>query len=185
MRFAELLRATVMLSAGAASALALVAVLAAGNLQLGGPFLIFVAVWWTGAALIGGWLGRHTEATPPIARLLSTARSSHSLPEIQPGYLMLNRLWPLVAMTILGIGLAFLAPQVPAIAAGFAVIWALAWRRQHQAVIAIEQRDGVEFFVERTPPGRQMRLLRVPGMKHDLSSLNGNADITGRASTPN
>ena len=173
MRFAEFLKATVMLCAGAASALALVAVLAAGNQQLGTEFVIFVAVWWTGASIIGIWLGRRAEATPPIARLLGTARSSHSLPEINPGRMLLNRLWPLVATTILGIGLAVLAPQIPAIAAGFSIIWALAWRRQHAAVTAIEQRDGVEFYVERTQPGKPMRLLRVPGMKRDLSTVNG------------
>jgi hypothetical protein len=87
--------------------------------------------------------------------------------------MLLNRLWPLVATTILGIGLAFFAPQIPGIAAGFAIIWALAWRRQHGAVTAIENRDGVEFYVERTPPGRPMQLVRVPGMKRDLSALNG------------
>lgn len=178
MRFAEFLKATVLLCAGAASALALVAVLAAGNQQVEARFTIFIAVWWVGAALIGAWLGRRAEATPPIARLLGTARSSHSLPEIHPGRMLLNRLWPLVATTILGIGLAFLAPQIPGIAAGFSIIWALAWRRQHRAVIAIEQRDGVEFYVERTPPGRPMQLVRVPGMKRDLSTVNG----TGGAS---
>ncbi len=178
MRFAEFLKATVLLCAGAASALALVAVLAAGNQQVEARFTIFIAAWWVGAALIGAWLGRRAEATPPIARLLGTARSSHSLPEIHPGRMLLNRLWPLVATTILGIGLAFLAPQIPGIAAGFSIIWALAWRRQHRAVIAIEQRDGVEFYVERTPPGRLMQLVRVPGMKRDLSTVNG----TGGAS---
>jgi len=35
-----------------------------------------------------------------------------------------------------------------AIATGFAIIWALAWRRQESAVAAIEGRDGVRFYVE-------------------------------------
>jgi hypothetical protein len=183
-RFAEFLKATVTLCAGAASALALVAVLAAGSEGLGVAFTIFLVSWWLIAGIIGAWLGRRAEATPPIARLLGTARSSHSLPELHPGRMLLNRLWPLVATTILGIGLAFLAPQIPGIAAGFAVIWALAWRRQHGAVTAIEQRDGVEFYVERTAPGKPMQLVRVPGMKRDLSSVNGNADLAGRATTP-
>ena len=43
---------------------------------------------------------------------------------------MLNRLWPLLISTVGAGALAFLVPQVPAIAAGFAIIWALAWRRQ-------------------------------------------------------
>lgn len=185
MRFADFLKATVTLCGGAATALGLVAILAAGNQGVEERFMLFLASWWVVATLIGSWLGRRAEATPPIARLLATARSSHSLPEPQPGRIMLNRLWPLVATTILGIGLAVLAPQIPGIAAGFAIIWALTWRRQHGAVTAIEQRDGVEFYVERTAPGKPMQLVRVPGMKRDFSSLNGNADIAGRATTPN
>lgn len=173
MRFAEFLKATVMLCAGSATALALVAVLAAGEQDLDVGFAWFLAGWWLIAATIGAYLGRRNEATPPIARLLGTARSSTSLPELHPGRMLLNRLWPLVATTILGIGLALIAPQIPGIAAGFAIIWALAWRRQHSAVAAIEMRDGIEFFVERTAPGRPMQLVRVPGMKRDMSPANG------------
>jgi hypothetical protein len=61
--------------------------------------------------------------------------------------------------------LAVVAPQVPAIAAGFALIWALYWRRQDGAVTAIEERDGVAFFVERTAPHKPMQLLRTPGFR--------------------
>ena len=46
-------------------------------------------------------------------------------------------------------------PQVAAVAAGFAIIWALAWRRQEAAVAAIEDRDGFRFYVDRTPPLRR------------------------------
>ena len=62
-------------------------------------------------------------------------------------------------------GLAFLAPQIPGIAAGFAIIWALAWRRQDAAVAAIEERDGARFYVRRTSPVRPMALVRTPGFK--------------------
>ena len=57
----------------------------------------------------------------------------------------------------------FLAPQVSAVAAGFAIIWALAWRRQDSAVAAIEERDGVRFYVEKTSPLQPMQLVRTPG----------------------
>ena len=62
-------------------------------------------------------------------------------------------------------GLAFLAPQIPGIAAGFAIIWALAWRRQDAAVAAIEERDGAAFYVRRTSSVRPMSLVRTPGYK--------------------
>ena len=38
--------------------------------------------------------------------------------------------------------------------AGFAIIWALAWRQQDAAVAAIEERDGAAFYVQRTSPVR-------------------------------
>ncbi len=59
--------------------------------------------------------------------------------------------------------LGFLFPQVSAVAAGFAIIWAMGWRRQASAVMAIEERDGVRFYVEKTSPLQPMQLVRTPG----------------------
>ena len=85
------------------------------------------------------------------------------LPELRPATTLLNRLWPLLVST-LGAGiLGFFIPQVAAVAAGFAIIWALAWRRQDAAVAAIEERDAVRFYVDTTSPLRPMQLLRTPG----------------------
>jgi hypothetical protein len=78
---------------------------------------------------------------------------------------LLNRLWPLVLCTIGAGALAFTLPQVPAIATGFAIIWALAWRHQDAAVAAIEERDGASFHVLRTSPVRPIALMRTPGFK--------------------
>jgi hypothetical protein len=60
---------------------------------------------------------------------------------------------------------------VPAIAAGFAIIWAMYWRRQDRAVTAIEERDGVAFFVERTSPFRAIRLVRTHGLRREAPAL--------------
>ena len=98
------------------------------------------------AAAIGLRLGRRAQTNPPIARLLASAQASTSLPEHHPSAILLNRLWPLALFTLLSGGLAFLAPQIPGIAAGFAIIWALAWRRQDAAVAAIEERDGASLL---------------------------------------
>ena len=87
------------------------------------------------------------------------------LPEHRPAAILLNRLWPLLAFTVLAGGLAFLAPQIPGIGAGFAIIWALAWRHQHSAVSAIEERDGVRFYVLHTSPIHPIALQRTPGFK--------------------
>jgi hypothetical protein len=163
-RFVDFLRSTVMLSAGAATALALITVLAAGSNSEPGLLAIAVA-WWVLAALIGLRLGRRAETNPPIARLLSSAKASTALPENHPSAILLNRLWPLLLFTLIAGGLAFLAPQIPGIATGFALIWALAWRRQDAAVAAIEERDGAFFYVSRTSPVRPMALERTPGFK--------------------
>jgi hypothetical protein len=121
--------------------------------------------WWVIAALIGLRMSRRAHTTPPIARLLSSAKATTTLPEHHPNAILLNRLWPLLLFTLLAGGLAFLAPQVPGIGAGFAIIWALAWRRQDEAVEAIEERDGACFYVRRTSPTRPMALDRTPGFK--------------------
>ncbi len=90
------------------------------------------------------------------------------MPEHRAGAVLLNRLWPLLVSTIAAGGLAFVAPQIPGIAAGFAIIWALAWRRQEAAVRAIEERDGVTFYVERTSPVRPLQLVRTPGFRREV-----------------
>jgi hypothetical protein len=96
-----------------------------------------------------------------------------SLPEVNPARTVLNRLWPLLVSTVGAGALAFVVPQVPAVATGFAIIWALAWRRQSSAVAAIEERDGVRFYVLRTSPLRPIRLARTPGLRSNLFELNG------------
>jgi hypothetical protein len=163
-RFVDFLRTTVLLTAAAATALATVTVLAAGAKS--GDSLLPIAVgWWVIAALIGLWLGRRAQTNSPIAGLLAGAKASTTLPEHHPSAILLNRLWPLLVFTLLAGGLAFLAPQIPGIAAGFAIIFALAWRRQDAAVAAIEERDGAAFYVVRTSPVRPIALVRTPGFK--------------------
>jgi hypothetical protein len=163
-RFVDVLKATVLLSAGGATLLAVITILGATR-DTGEPTLTYVGVgWWVVAAVIGAWLGRHNQASPPIARLLADARMQMTLPELRPGLTLLTRLWPLLVST-LGAGLLGLfVPQVAAVAAGFAIIWALAWRRQDAAVTAIEDRDGFRFYVDRTPPLQPIRLIRTPGL---------------------
>ena len=173
MRFSEFLRTTVIVCAAAASALAAVAVVSvAGGRGTSSVALIGVA-WWLISGVIGLWLGRRGETSPPIASLLAAARSGRSLPELDPARTLLNRLWPLVVCTLGAAGAGIVVPQVPAIAAGFEIIWALAWRRQSSAVMAIEDRDGARFYIERTSPLRPIQLMRTPGFRTDALSFDG------------
>jgi hypothetical protein len=161
-RFGDFLKATVLLSAGCATLLATVTVL--GITREGDRVLVYVAAgWWLTATAIGVALGRRAEISPPIARLLAGARSRTTLPELAPGTTIANRLWPLLLSTIGAAAVSFVEPQVAAVAAGFTIIWALAWRRQELAVLAIEERDGVRFYVDRTSPFSPIQLIRTPG----------------------
>jgi hypothetical protein len=172
MRFTDFLKATVLISAGAASALA--AVTAIGINGEGDTTLAAVSLgWWLVAGAYGAFLGRRGQVNPPITRLLAGARFSPALPELQPGRILLNRLWPLLVSTIAAGALAFVFPQVPMIATGFAIVWAFSWRRQESAVAAIEDRDGVRFYIEPTSPVRPIRLLRTPGFHSEFPSPNG------------
>jgi hypothetical protein len=162
--FVDFLRATVLSSAAAATALAIVTVLSAP--PLGEALVVPISAgWWVLAAALGLWLGRRAEVNPPIARLLGEARASTALPEHRPGATLLNRLWPLLLFTVVAGGLAFVAPQIPGIGAGFPIALAFWWRRQDAAVEAIEERDGVRFHVVRSSPLRAISLVRTPGFK--------------------
>ena len=166
MRFGDFLKATVLLSAGCATLLAFVTIL--GITREDDRVVIYVtAGWWVAAVAIGGAMGARTDASPAIARLLADARMQSTLPELHPGSTMVNRLWPLLLVTVGAGAVAFWEPQVASVAAGGAIIWALAWRRQERAVLAIEERDGVRFYVDKTSPFSPIRLIRTPGFGGD------------------
>ena len=167
MRFGDFLRATVLLSAASATLLAALTVIGLGRQSSETPAYV-CAAWWALATVIGILLGARNEATPPIARLLAGARHQHTLPELHPARTIFNRLWPLFVCTVGAGALSVVAPQIGGIAAGFAIIWSLAWRRQESAVAAIEERDAVRFYVERTSPLRAIQLVRTPGFGGDF-----------------
>ena len=169
MRFTEFLRTAVLLFGASATVLGVVTI--AGATSKSETALIYFSLgWWFVATLGGVFLGRRMKVTDGIARLLANARSTPVLPEVEPGRILITRLWALAALTVAGGAVAFLIPQVPAVGAGYALLGALGWRRQSSAVLAIEQRDGVQFYVEHTGPFEPTKLLRVLGYRK-LESL--------------
>jgi hypothetical protein len=174
-RFVDLLRTAVMLSAGAATMLAIVTVLGATR-EADDTLVLVGAAWWIAAATIGTFSGRRQTVSQPIGRVLADARTATMMPEHRPGAVVFNRLWPLLLSTVAAAIAGVFFPQVPLVATGFAIIWALAWRRQDAAVLAIEERDGATFYVERTSPMRPVRLVRTPGFRREvptMSSISG------------
>jgi hypothetical protein len=163
-RFSDFLRTAVLLFAGGATACGVVAIASAQSKD--DTTLLYAAIgWWVVATLLGGWLGRGAHAIEGIAHLLADARSTQTLPEVEPGRIVFNRLWTVILLAIASGGVAWLMPQIPAIATGFFLLAALWWRRQPSAVQAIEERDGVRFYVERTSPFAPTQLIRTPGFR--------------------
>jgi hypothetical protein len=183
-RFVDFLRTTVLISAAAATALGAVTVAASASGN-GNSLLLPVSVgWWVVAGAAGLWMGRRPQTSAQIASLLASARTQASLPEITPARTLVNRLWPLLFSTIGAGALAFVLPQVPAIATGFAIIWALGWRRPASAMTAIEERDGARFYIDQTSPLKPIRLVRTPGFRSNLLELNGSSGGRRRARPP-
>jgi hypothetical protein len=164
LRFPDFLRTAVLLFGGAATALAIVSI--AGARADDNVTLLYIAVgWWLLAAIGGLWYGRGAGTAEGFRTLLANARNSPTLPEQRPGAIIVNRLWVLGLFTLLSGSVAFLIPQVPAIACGFLIFIGLLWRKQSAAIEAIEGRDGVRFYVEPTSPFAPIKLVRTPGFR--------------------
>ena len=167
MAFCDLLRMTVLLAAGAATALGAITVVSASS--AGDTLTIYVAaVWWT-VALVGGIvLGRPSRAAEAMRPALTEARMATALPSLgNPGRAALARLWPLGAFAAIAGGLGLVFSGVAAIGAGFALGAALTLRSREGAVAAIEERDGVRFYVEPGSALQPVTLVRTPGLRRD------------------
>jgi hypothetical protein len=166
MLFVDLLRLTVLLIGAAATVLGAVTVLAASQ-ESSEATLVLAAGWWTLAVILGGALGGSSRAGEAMSRALAAARTATSLPTESAARIAFLRLWPIGAFALIVGGLAWVFPQVAAVGAGFAIFNALAWRNRERAVSAIEERDGVRFYVEPSSALQPIRLIRTPGLGRD------------------
>jgi hypothetical protein len=166
MPFTDLLRLTVLLTGAEATALAAITALAA-NRDSDTRTLVVAAVWWLIALLIGLYLGRPGRAKDSLRDALAGARTATSLPPESPARIAFSRLWP-VGLTAIAAGvLGVFFPGVAAIGAGYALLVSLAWHTREAAVLAIEQRDGVKFYVVPDSALRPIQLIRTPGLRSD------------------
>ncbi len=166
MPFTDLLRVTVLLTAGEATVLALITVLAA-NRSDDTLTLAVAAGWWLIAAMIGLQLGRPSRVRESVSSSLARAKTATSLPSESPNRIALKRLWPIAVTAVLAGGLGIFLPGVAAIASGYALLVSLAWRYREPAVQAIEERDGVRFFVLPGSALKPIELTRTPGLGRD------------------
>ncbi|MFY9488136.1 MAG: hypothetical protein WAP35_05515 [Solirubrobacterales bacterium] len=163
MRFSEYLRTTVLLLGATALGLLVISV---GAIMREGDavLLIFTLVWIVASVAIGAWLGRGSSGMESIRTLLSRSRPEPVFPKIEPGAVLMSRLWPVLAIAVIaGIGSMWI-PTIAIVTAGYGLIWSLAWRKQALAVEAIEERDSVHFWIVKTSVLTQPKLVRVPGM---------------------
>lgn len=166
MFFADLLRAAVLLVAAVATVLGVVSVAVAN--RDGETLALFVAGgWWLVAAATGFALGRSNRAGESMARSLASARTATSLPPESPARIAFGRLWPIGAFALAAGIAGWIWPQVAGIGAGYAILIALLWRRRESAVLAIEERDGVRFYVEPSSAFEPVKLIRTPGLYRD------------------
>ncbi len=168
MPYAELLRSTVFLSAGGATALAAIAVIGAQR-DFDPTILTVGAVWWITAAWIGMSMGEAGKTGESMREVLANSRTvtpgDKPAPLEDPGRIAWVRLWPVLAAVATAGGLGIPFPEIAVIGSGFALLVALAWRNREAAVLAIEQRDGVRFLVEQGSPFKPVKLVRTPGFR--------------------
>jgi hypothetical protein len=164
MQYKDLLRGTVLLVAIEATGLAAISAVTING--TGDDVLAALALgWWLVAIGAGTWLGRPARTAEILRGLLAAAKTSTQLPAETPVRIALARLWPIALFAILAGAAGLWFPQVPAIATGFALGVASAWRNREAAVTAVEERDGICFYVEHGSAFDPIRLIRTPGLR--------------------
>jgi hypothetical protein len=167
--YTDLLRITVFIAGAEATALGAITTIGAN--RTGEERLILVAAaWWLVAMAIGFYLGRPGRASDEMRSALARARTATSLPPESPARIVAGRLWPIGATAIAAGVLGLFFPGVALVGAGYALIVSLAWHTREAAVLAVEQRDGVRFYVVPSSALRPIELVRTPGLRSDRLS---------------
>ncbi|MFN8163752.1 MAG: hypothetical protein U0R26_07950 [Solirubrobacterales bacterium] len=166
MPYTDLLRVTVFVTGAEATALGAITALAA-NRDNDTTTIVVAAVWWLISLAIGIYLGRPSRAAEDVRDPLARARTATSLPPETPARIAAGRLWPIALTAILAGGLGIFFPGVAVIGAGYALIVSLSWHTREAAVLGIEHRDGVKFYVVPNSALRPIELVRTPGLRSD------------------
>ncbi|MFT3864090.1 MAG: hypothetical protein QM729_07450 [Solirubrobacterales bacterium] len=166
MPYTDLLRLTVFVTGAEATALGAISAIAAGGEPSATTAIVAVA-WWLIALILGFWLGRPERAREDMRDPLAKAKMATSLPSQSPTRIAIQRLWPIAVTAIIAGGLGLFFPGVAIIGTGYALIVSLSWHTREAAVQAIEERDGVRFFVVPGSALRPIKLVRTPGLRSD------------------
>ncbi|HWO15358.1 MAG TPA: hypothetical protein VNM89_01435 [Solirubrobacterales bacterium] len=169
MPYTDLLRTTVFLTAAEATALGAITAIGIGR-DDNPTALIVAAAWWLIALILGLRLGAPDRAAEGVRDALVKARTATSLPQESPARISLARLWPIAATAVVAGALGIFFPGVAAVGAGYALLVSLAWRTKEAAVLGIEHRDGVKFYVVPNSAFRPIMLVRTPGLRSSRPS---------------
>ncbi|HMI81749.1 MAG TPA: hypothetical protein VK480_08170 [Solirubrobacterales bacterium] len=170
MPYTDLLRVSVFITAAEATALGAIAAVAA-NRDGETTIVLVAAAWWLVSLAIGIYLGRPQRAADGVREALARARSATSLPDQNPGRIAFSRLWPIALTAVTAGVLGVFFPGVAVVGAGYALIVSLAWHTREAAVLAVEQRDGVKFYVVPSSALQPIELVRTPGLRSADFSL--------------
>ena len=169
MPYTDLLRVTVFITGAEATALGAITAIGA-NREGDSTVILVAAAWWLASLAIGFWLGRPSRAADDVRGALARARTATSLPSETPARVAVARLWPIALTAVVAGGLGLFFPGVAVIGAGYALIVSLAWHTREAAVLGIEARDGVKFYVVPSSALRPIELVRTPGLRSDRLS---------------
>jgi hypothetical protein len=167
--YTDLLRVTVFVTGAEATALAAIAAIGASR-EGDSTVILVAAAWWLVALAIGFYLSRPSRAADDVRDALTRARTATSLPAETPTRIAVARLWPIALTAVVAGGLGLVFPGVAVIGAGYALLVSLAWHTREAAVLGIEQRDGVKFYVVPNSALRPVELVRAPGLRSDRLS---------------
>jgi hypothetical protein len=166
MPYTDLLRVSVFVTAAEATVLGAITAVAA-NRQGDETIVFFAAGWWLVALAIGVYLGRPARAADDVRAPLARARTATSLPQETPARIAVSRLWPIGLSAIAAGVLGIFWPGVAAVGTGYALIVSLAWHTREAAVLGVESRDGVKFYVVPNSALQPVELVRTPGLRTD------------------
>jgi hypothetical protein len=166
MPYTDLLRTTVFLTGAEATILGAISAIAVGG-EPGATTVIVALAWWAIALILGFWLGRPDRAREDMRTPLARARMATFLPSETPARIALQRLWPIAVTAVIAGGLGLFFPGVAIIGTGYALLVSLGWHTREAAVQAIEERDGVRFFVVPGSALKPIQLVRTPGLRSD------------------
>ena len=92
--------------------------------------LIFTLAWTIVSVSIGLWIGRDGAAMESIRVMLSRSRPEPVFPKIEPGAVLITRLWPVLVIALAAAIASIWFPSLAIATSGYGLIWSLSWRKQ-------------------------------------------------------